>query len=129
MVLLRSLFGLLCLGAVAGPVSAQTSGLPLQLDVDVATPGYVNLINIEVSVKNANGDPVTDLTREDFRILDDGEPVEITNFRSGSRKRVSGVGTQIRIASIAAISEKSVEARNFPSPTTAAIRSAGMCFI
>ena len=56
----------------------------------------VNLINIEVSVKNANGDPVTDLTREDFTILDDGEPVEITNFYrvEGGVRRVpeDGVG-------------------------------------
>ena len=39
----------------------------------------VSLTNVEVFVTR-DGDSVTDLTREDFEILDDGEPVEITHF-------------------------------------------------
>jgi VWFA-related protein len=40
----------------------------------------VTLINVEVVVTDRKGEPIHDLTIDDFEILDDGEPVEITNF-------------------------------------------------
>jgi VWFA-related protein len=39
----------------------------------------VSLINLEVFA-SAGGEPVTDLSTDDFAVLDDGQPVEITNF-------------------------------------------------
>ncbi len=39
----------------------------------------VDLVNVEI-VATQNGQPVTDLTREDFEVFDDGKPVEITNY-------------------------------------------------
>lgn len=39
----------------------------------------VSLVNVEI-VAIRDGRPVTDLTREDFEVFDDGRPVEITNF-------------------------------------------------
>jgi VWFA-related protein len=39
----------------------------------------ISLIDVEV-VATADGEPVTDLGRDDFEILDDGEPVPITHF-------------------------------------------------
>jgi VWFA-related protein len=39
----------------------------------------ISLIDVEV-IATRDGEPVTDLTREDFEILDDGQPVEITHF-------------------------------------------------
>jgi VWFA-related protein len=40
----------------------------------------VQVVNVEVFVTDKGGQRVTGLTREDFQILEDGRPVEITNF-------------------------------------------------
>jgi VWFA-related protein len=40
----------------------------------------LTVVNVAVSVTTKSGKPVTDLTREDFRILQDGEEQAITNF-------------------------------------------------
>jgi len=49
----------------------------------------VNLINIEVVAVDREGNPVRGLTREDFELRVDGEPVEITNFFAvADRERV-----------------------------------------
>ena len=49
----------------------------------------VNLINIEVVAVDREGNPVKGLTKDDFELLVDGEPVEITNFFAvADRERV-----------------------------------------
>lgn len=40
----------------------------------------VNVVNVDVVVTDRQGNPVHDLTRDDFELLEDGRPVEITNF-------------------------------------------------
>ncbi len=40
----------------------------------------VSLVNLEVSVTTPGGEPVADLTIDDFEVLDDGMPVEVTHF-------------------------------------------------
>jgi len=40
----------------------------------------VHVINVDVVVTDADGQPVTGLTREDFELLEDGRPVTIDNF-------------------------------------------------
>ncbi len=40
----------------------------------------VNVVNIEVMVRTKDGQPVLGLTRDDFVVREDGEPVELTNF-------------------------------------------------
>lgn len=40
----------------------------------------VDLVTLDVGVLDSNGRPVLDLTREDFRVYEDGEPREIRNF-------------------------------------------------
>ncbi len=40
----------------------------------------VNVINIEVVVTDADGRPVSGLGRDDFELLENGDPVEISNF-------------------------------------------------
>ncbi len=40
----------------------------------------VEVVNVDVVVTDRKGRAVTDLTREDFTIYEDGEPVEITHF-------------------------------------------------
>jgi VWFA-related protein len=39
-----------------------------------------NLVNIDAVVTDQDGDILTDLKRENFRVLDDGQPQQITNF-------------------------------------------------
>ncbi|HXU46365.1 MAG TPA: VWA domain-containing protein [Thermoanaerobaculia bacterium] len=47
----------------------------------------VNVVNVDVYVTDKKGHRVTDLTKDDFSIFEDGRPVAITNFYSidGSR--------------------------------------------
>jgi len=40
----------------------------------------VNVVNVDVVVMDRAGLRITDLKREDFQLLEDGKPVEITNF-------------------------------------------------
>lgn len=40
----------------------------------------VRMVNMEVSVKDRDGNPVTNLSREDFRVFVDGAPVDVAYF-------------------------------------------------
>ncbi len=40
----------------------------------------VNVVNLDVVVTDQDGRPVKGLTREDFKLITDGEPTEISNF-------------------------------------------------
>lgn len=58
----------------------------------------VHVVNVDVFVTDRQGRPVTGLTREDFELLEDGEPVAISNFYAGSGRAVlpeedAGAGT------------------------------------
>ena len=55
---------------------AATPQEPLQLKVDVA------VTSLDVYVDDASGRPITNLTRNDFSILEDGQPREIQAFES-----------------------------------------------
>ncbi|HEV7515945.1 MAG TPA: VWA domain-containing protein [Thermoanaerobaculia bacterium] len=50
----------------------------------------VNVVNLEVFTTDRNGKPVTDLTREDFEVLEDGRPVVLTNFYAAEKEVRSG---------------------------------------
>lgn len=45
----------------------------------------VSVVNVEVFVSDRAGNPVSGLNREDFLLLKDGEPVEISNFYAAER--------------------------------------------
>ncbi len=49
----------------------------------------VRLVNLLVTVKDARGAPVADLTREDFRVTDGGEPREIAVFEKRTNRPLS----------------------------------------
>lgn len=76
-------------GVTAAPLVSQTpapqEGFAEEVDV--------NVINVDVHVTDKNGRRVTDLSKEDFELLEDGKPVPITNFeaiqRTGSSSRPS----------------------------------------
>lgn len=54
---------------VAAPLLAQ-----------IAARVDVKVINVDVSVIDASGKPVTDLTKDDFEVLEDNQPEAVTNF-------------------------------------------------
>ncbi len=69
------LLGLAFGGWAAVPAAAQEADSDTVFDVT-----EVNVVNIEVVVTDSRGRQIQGLTREDFVLLEDGEPVEISNF-------------------------------------------------
>ena len=49
----------------------------------------VNVVNVEVYASAKDGSRVTDLKKDDFTVLEDGKPVEITNFQAAGPGGVS----------------------------------------
>ena len=72
---MRSLASLALLLAASAPVAAQGFG-------DVVE---VNVVNVEVYVTDKAGNRITGLGKGDFEVLEDGKPVEITNFAAVAR--------------------------------------------
>ncbi len=77
------------------PIVAALAGSPLLAQTPQAdeSPSIfvdrvdVNVVNIEVFVFDKAGNRVTGLTKDDFEILEDGQPVEITNFFTVARRQ------------------------------------------
>lgn len=51
----------------------------------------VQIVNLEVFVTDASGEPVTDLEREDFELFVDGREVPVSNFYAASQVRAETV--------------------------------------
>ena len=73
------------LALATGPGAAQQSANPPEVQAHETTPQFKiraerNLVIVRVVVRDAKGQTVGDLRKEDFRLLDDGEPQEITSF-------------------------------------------------
>lgn len=51
-----------------------------QLDTPFAEVVDVELVLVDIVAETRSGDPVLDLAREDFRLFEDGKPVEISHF-------------------------------------------------
>ena len=64
------------LALLAGVGAAQTAGQlpPLTAQVEV------HVVNVDVSVTDRSGNPVTGLSKDDFEIFEDGRPQTVTNF-------------------------------------------------
>src|SRR5579862_1503070 len=65
--------------AQAPEVRAHESAQPFQIRVDT------NLVVVRVSVRDAEGRPVGNLRKEDFRLFDEGKPRDITGFTVETR--------------------------------------------
>jgi VWFA-related protein len=74
------------LAAVLGfapAVSQQQAPPPEAADADVSGFGetiFVRIVNVDVFVRDKDGNPVTGLEADDFELYEDGKPVAITNF-------------------------------------------------
>ena len=72
----------LCLSSsLLGPTIAQEEPQPDQDKLFLDTV-HVNLVNFDVFVTDKKGNPITDLSVEDFEVLEDGRPVAVTHFRA-----------------------------------------------
>ena len=49
----------------------------------------VNLVELPVSVVDANGLPITGMTRDEFKVLENGKPQKITNFDAAANLPIS----------------------------------------
>ncbi|MEM7588006.1 MAG: hypothetical protein AAF560_31750, partial [Acidobacteriota bacterium] len=80
--LTRLRVGLVCalfILAGASQLAAQPTAQPFSESIDV------DIVNLDVVVTDKQGKPITGLTREDFTIFEDGEPMELTNFSAIER--------------------------------------------
>ncbi len=48
----------------------------------------VDVVNVDVVVTTKEGEPVTGLTRDDFEVFEDGQPVTLTNFYAADRPAI-----------------------------------------
>jgi len=73
------------LALAIGPGAAQQTANPPEVQAHETTPQFKiraerNLVLVRVVVRDTKGQTVGNLNKEDFRLLDDGEPQEITSF-------------------------------------------------
>jgi VWFA-related protein len=69
---------------VAGPARAQEPSPTTVFSERIE----VNIVEVLVRVTDQNGNLVRGLTRDDFRIFEDGEPVQVTNFMAVEDRQV-----------------------------------------
>jgi VWFA-related protein len=75
-------------------------GAPLLAQTEVAEETFtdeieVSLVNLEVVVADRKGKSVSGLAKEDFQVLEDGKPVEITNFYAETASAGGPAGAEI----------------------------------
>lgn len=72
----------------AAPQTPETFGEEISIDV----------VNLEVWVSDGKGSPVPGLSKGDFQLFEDGEPVDITNFSAYTTRSVGATGPEARTA-------------------------------
>jgi len=74
-------------GLLAASVAAQAPAAQADSEPTFFESIDVNVVNVEVYVTDGQGKRVPGLTLQDFQVLEDGKPVEITNFYAMSEGR------------------------------------------
>jgi VWFA-related protein len=64
----------------APPRQITASATPLAAPPPLVEKIEVSVVNVDVTVTDRHGQPVSGLTRDDFEILEDGKPQPISNF-------------------------------------------------
>ncbi len=72
------------------PLLAQETPSPVPPEDSFAEEIEVSVVNLDVFVTDRKGEPIPDLRREELEILEDGRPVEITNFYAEGGRQASG---------------------------------------
>lgn len=70
---------LLCLGFLCSSTGSWAQDDTKRHGIFIDTID-VQLVNIEVMAVDEDGNPVTDLTLDDFEVTEDGQPIAVTNF-------------------------------------------------
>ena len=78
--------------ACAGLLMAQQPATPAGADQTAVFRGGVELMNLSVTVTDKKGRSVTDLTQDDFQILEDKKPQAIVNFSSAKQTNTTPIG-------------------------------------
>jgi VWFA-related protein len=73
----------------------------------------VSVVNVDVFVTDKKGQPVTGLRKEDFQVLEDGKPVEVSNFyaEAGGTAPPPAARATVAVAAPAAPAERAVDQR------------------
>jgi VWFA-related protein len=74
----------LALGLLLASVPSRAAGEP-PAGESFKESIEVSVVNLDVYVTDKKGQPVSGLKKEDFQVLEDGRPVEISNFYAESR--------------------------------------------
>src|SRR5262245_39003397 len=77
-------------GSVAGVFALLATTVTLAPAQEFGETVEVNVVTVDVEVRDAQGRPVTDLARGDFELLEDGKPVTLTNFERVARAARAG---------------------------------------
>lgn len=72
--------GAVAVGVVAATILGAGQQAPQQQQPPPVFRGGANIVRVDVTVTNRNGEPVTDLTRDDFTVAEDGAPQTIESF-------------------------------------------------
>ena len=86
--MVRTTLALLLLAVL--PVAAQAPPQDNQSAETFFESIDVQVVNVEVFVTDRQGHRVSGLTRDDFEILENGQPVEVTNFYAVSNETPAG---------------------------------------
>ena len=92
------------LTGIASPQTAQQGSRPQRPPI---FRGGANIVRVDVTVTKRDGEPATDLTREDFVLTEDGAPQTIESFEL---VRVTGKPTDDRSLEIYTSSQAATEA-------------------
>lgn len=68
--------------AVAAPASPEPTAAATEPTATFAAAAEVRLVNVDVVATHPDGTVATDLTRDDFILREDGQPVEIVGFEA-----------------------------------------------
>lgn len=84
------------------PLAAQAEeeAQDVATDLGFSESVEINLVNIDVYVRDKKGEPVTDLTAEDFVVREDGEVREITNFTVLSEDVFRSIAESVQLPGI-----------------------------
>jgi len=86
----------LCLLVVAGGLCLGGMVARAQTPAPPEFPSEVALITVDAVVVDAKGQPVTGLTREEFRVFEDGQPQEIVSFEAYERGEPGAADEEVR---------------------------------
>jgi VWFA-related protein len=95
----------LALGLVLAPALSQAAGESFKESIEVS------VVNLDVYVTDKKGQPITGLKKEDFQVLEDGRPVEISNFFAESRGTEPAAAAALSAGSGPAAPERPVSQR------------------